>query len=110
MDDAGIVASVERPGRSAPPNMIWIPGGTFRMGSDGHYPEEAPVHRVTVDGFWIDALQSPTGNFENSSTIPATSPLPRLRPIRTIIPARCRICLKPASLVFTPPTYAGRSA
>jgi sulfatase modifying factor 1 len=34
--------------------MIFIPGGTFRMGSDQHYPEEAPVHRVTVDGFWID--------------------------------------------------------
>ena len=34
--------------------MIWIPGGTFRMGSDKHYPEEAPAHRVTVDGFWID--------------------------------------------------------
>ena len=34
--------------------MIRIPGGTFRMGSDNHYPEEAPVHRVTVDGFWID--------------------------------------------------------
>ncbi len=31
--------------------MVWIPGGTFRMGSDNHYPEEAPVHRVTVDGF-----------------------------------------------------------
>ena len=24
------------------------------MGSDEHYPEEAPVHRVAVDGFWID--------------------------------------------------------
>ena len=35
-------------------DMIWIPGGTFRMGSDRHYPEEALVHRVTVDGFWID--------------------------------------------------------
>ena len=36
------------------PGMIWIPGGTFRMGSDKHYPEERPIHRVTVDGFWID--------------------------------------------------------
>ena len=35
-------------------DMIWIPGGVFNMGSDKHYAEEAPVHPVTVDGFWID--------------------------------------------------------
>src|SRR5262249_50678641 len=35
--------------------MIWIRGGTSRMGSDRHYPEEAPAHAVRVDGFWIDA-------------------------------------------------------
>ena len=35
-------------------DLIWVPGGTFRMGSDRHYPEEAPAHRVTVDGFWMD--------------------------------------------------------
>jgi sulfatase modifying factor 1 len=38
----------------APPDMIWIPGGTFRMGSANFYPEERPVHEVTVDGFWMD--------------------------------------------------------
>jgi sulfatase modifying factor 1 len=40
----------------APPakDMRWIPGGTFLMGSEDFYPEERPVHRVTVDGFWID--------------------------------------------------------
>ena len=34
--------------------MTWIPGGTFAMGSEDYYPEERPVHRVTVDGFWMD--------------------------------------------------------
>jgi len=34
--------------------MVEIAGGTFLMGSDVHYPEERPAHRVTVDGFWID--------------------------------------------------------
>src|SRR5262245_27565136 len=37
--------------------MIDIPGGTFRMGSDAHYPEEAPVHDVSVRGFQIDPFQ-----------------------------------------------------
>ena len=46
--------------RSSPPDsqpgreMVWISGGTFLMGSDHHYPEEAPAHQVTVDGFRID--------------------------------------------------------
>jgi formylglycine-generating enzyme required for sulfatase activity len=34
--------------------MAWITGGTFTMGSDHHYPEEAPAHDVSVDSFWID--------------------------------------------------------
>ena len=34
--------------------MRRLEGGTFAMGSDEFYPEERPVHRVTVDGFWID--------------------------------------------------------
>ena len=35
-------------------DMVWIPGGEFLMGSDRHYPEEAPAHRVCVDSFWMD--------------------------------------------------------
>jgi len=34
--------------------MVWVPGGTFLMGSDRHYPEEAPVHKVKVGAFWMD--------------------------------------------------------
>src|SRR3954465_15103687 len=44
--------------------MIWIPGGTFRMGSDKHYPEEAPAHRATVDGFWMDRHPVTNGQFK----------------------------------------------
>src|SRR6202167_6599854 len=38
----------------APPDMQWVPGGAFRMGSEDFYPEEGPVHEVAVDGFWMD--------------------------------------------------------
>ncbi len=34
---------------------VWVPPGTFRMGSDKHYPEEAPTRDVSVDGFWMDS-------------------------------------------------------
>jgi len=35
-------------------SMVWIPGGTFRMGADDWYPEEGPAHSVAVDGLWMD--------------------------------------------------------
>ena len=35
-------------------DMVWIEGGEFLMGSEDFYPEERPVRRVQVDGFWID--------------------------------------------------------
>jgi sulfatase modifying factor 1 len=46
-------------GETGPPTeeMAWIPPGTFRMGSDAHYPEEAPAHEVSIEGFFIDRAQ-----------------------------------------------------
>ncbi len=35
-------------------DAIVLPGGTFVMGSDNHYPEEAPAHPVRVGPFAID--------------------------------------------------------
>jgi formylglycine-generating enzyme required for sulfatase activity len=34
--------------------MAYVPAGAFDMGDERFYPEEAPVRRVEVDGFWID--------------------------------------------------------
>jgi formylglycine-generating enzyme required for sulfatase activity len=34
--------------------MVWVPAGTFRMGSEDFYPEERPVREVAVEGFWMD--------------------------------------------------------
>ena len=42
-------------GRAPGGDMVWIPGGGFRMGSEDFYPEERPVRRVEVDGFWMAA-------------------------------------------------------
>lgn len=50
--------------------MAWIPGGEFTMGSDQHYPEEAPAHRVRVDGFWMD--RTPVTNAEFARFVEAT--------------------------------------
>jgi sulfatase modifying factor 1 len=44
-------------------DAVWIEGGSFLMGSDDHYPEEVPVHRVAVDEFWIDRFQTTNGEF-----------------------------------------------
>jgi formylglycine-generating enzyme len=35
-------------------DMVELPGGTFRMGSEDFYPEERPVRDVSVERFWID--------------------------------------------------------
>jgi formylglycine-generating enzyme len=52
-------------------NMVRVPGGTFLMGSNDFYSEERPVHRVAVDGFWMDA--HPVTNAEFRRFVKATA-------------------------------------
>jgi formylglycine-generating enzyme required for sulfatase activity len=84
-------------------NMIFVPGGTFRMGSEKHYPEEAPVHRVTVDGFWIDKY--PVTNREFREFVEATNHVTfaEIPPDPKDYPGALPEMLYAGSLVFTPP-------
>lgn len=92
------------PGRQAA-GMAWIPGGRFTMGSDRHYPEEAPAHPVDVDGFWIDP--APVTNAQFEAFVEATGYVTTAeRPADPAgYPGADPALLAPASAVFTPPPY-----
>jgi formylglycine-generating enzyme required for sulfatase activity len=62
-DDVRLARAAAPHGKPPGDGMVWIPGGTFTMGSDRHYPEEAPAHRVSVDGFWIDRYAVTNADF-----------------------------------------------
>src|SRR5262249_33283518 len=51
------------PSATALADMIYVSGGTFQMGSDKHYPEEAPVHWVRVGSFWMDRTPVTNNDF-----------------------------------------------
>ncbi len=50
---------------TAPPpeGMVRIPGGTFQMGSESGFPDEAPVHEVTVAPFYLDTHEVTNADF-----------------------------------------------
>lgn len=76
--------------------IIFIPGGSFRMGSDKHYPEEAPAHQVTVGDFWIDRTPVTNRQFRKFVNETGHVTFAERPPDPKIIPARCRICSRPA--------------
>jgi len=84
--------------------MQWIPGGTFRMGANQSYPEEAPVHTVTVSGFWMDAHT--VTNAEFTAFVQATGyRTVAERPLDpALYPGAQPDLLKPGSAVFFMPT------
>jgi len=93
MPEPGAAAAVE--------GMARIEGGALRMGSDDHYPEEAPARTVEVDGFWID--RCPTTNVQFARFVEATGyETVAERPLDPAdFPGAPAENLVPGSLVFT---------
>ena len=81
-------------------NMVFIAGGSFMMGSNKFYSEEKPVHKVTVDSFWMD--QCPVTNKEFSDFVSATDHITIAeRPLNPAdFPAVPEENLVPGSMVF----------
>jgi len=91
-------------GSAAPdPEMVWIAGGGFRMGSDRHYPEERPVHQASVDGYWID--RRPVTNEEFARFVEETGyvTFAELAPKPEDYPGALPEMLYAGSLVFVKP-------
>lgn len=92
--------------------MVWVPGGTFLMGSDGLHaqPNERPVHPVYVDGFFMDRdpitnaqfaeFVAATGYVTVAERAPDAAALLAQLPPGTPAPAKEK--LVPGSLVFMP--------
>jgi formylglycine-generating enzyme len=67
---------------SAPEGMVWIPGGEFSMGAEDQrgmpgggmqsMDDSRPIHRVYVDGFWMDATDVTNEQFASFSKRPDT--------------------------------------
>ena len=85
--------------------MTRIPGGTFRMGSDDHYPEEAPSHLVTVDSFLIDT--TPVTNRQFAEFVRSTGHVTfaETAPNPQDYPGSLPHLMFAGSLVFTPPRH-----
>ena len=88
---------------TATDQMVWVPGGRFKMGSDRHYPEERPVHDVSLDGFWID--RNPVTNEEFGRFVYATRHVTVAErvPAGETYPGARPEYLVPASIVFRAP-------
>ncbi len=102
--------------RTAPAGMVWIPGGEFSMGaadspSDGEVGMQAtkdsrPIHRVYVDGFFMDATDVTNAQFARfvkaTSYVTVAERKPRQEDYPTAPPEN----LVAGSVVFSPPDHA----
>ena len=102
-----------RPDGQAPAGMVWIPGGTYTMGTRDPNPHfaDAPEHEVEVGGFWLDETEVSNAQFAEfvkaTGYVTIAEQKPTLESIRAGLPPGAPdpdpAILVPGSLVFTPP-------
>ena len=101
----------------APAGMVWIPGGEFSMGAqDPHDTHDAvgmqattdsrPVHRVFVDGFWMDATEVTNEQFALFVKLTGYVTVAERTPRAEDSPGAPPESLMPGSVVFAPPQHA----
>jgi formylglycine-generating enzyme len=101
------------PRSPAPEGMVWIPGGEFSMGSDGKRDGESccspatvadalPIHRVYVDGFWMDATVVTNAEFAKFIQATGYVTLAERAPTKEEFPTAPPENLVAGSIVFTP--------
>ena len=83
--------------------MEWIPGGSFTMGSDRHYREEAPTRVETVEGFWIDRWPVTNASFRQFVEETGYVTQAEIAPDPAQYPGADPALLVPASVVFVKP-------
>jgi sulfatase modifying factor 1 len=84
---------------AAPAGMVWVPGGAFHMGSDeAAFADARPVHRVHVDGFWMDATEVTNEQFAEFVEATGYVTMAERQPDSKMFPG-----VPPGSIVFSPP-------
>ena len=83
-------------------DMVRLPTGRFRMGSEAFYPEEAPVREVEVGGFWIDPAPVTVAEFARFVEETGYVTVAERRPDAADYPDADPSLLHPGSAVFHP--------
>jgi formylglycine-generating enzyme required for sulfatase activity len=97
-----MIPEVQAPGRAPAKHMVWVPGGRFLMGSQDFYPEERPVRRVEVDGFWMDDHPVTVAEYRRFVTATRYVTVAERPPDPAQYPDADPSLLWPGSLVFHP--------
>lgn len=98
--------------KNTPRGMVWIPGGEFSMGSNeaseslcsikGITKDATPVHRVYVDGFWMDETEVTNKEFQAFVTATGYITVAEKVPTPEDLPGVPIDYLVAGSAVFTP--------